>query len=175
MPLHFRDVNKASDRSREAIIAEAWDDYREVGYSDLRAIQEGLNERTDALQDEGNAAWTAYEDHDGLRFLKARSYAIGKLMTWIEEKGTPPKWKDLSENHREGILDSRNTRTRIASAILKVLNRRGDEPTSTNELLNEVDDIRGLSERTTYRYLHRELDDKPSSVDEWKDWARERV
>jgi hypothetical protein len=96
-------------------------------------------------------------------------------MTWIEEKGGPPKWRDLSESHREGILDSRNTRTRIASAILNVLNRRGDEPTSTNELLNEVDDIRGLSERTTYRYLHRELDDKPSSVDEWKDWARERV
>lgn len=86
---------------------------------------------------------------------------------------TPPD--ELSEEGKEQILTSPNTKTRIAQGILHVLDEEDKRPPNQTQLLNRVDELRSTKYRTSYRELRRYEDDPPTSVDVLEQWAREET
>lgn len=93
-PLTFRDIPE--DPSRPDLVREAWEDFRGMGYADLVAVQDALNDRRQAVEGERSAHYTETEQGKTIQVLRARSYAAGMLRQWIEENGTdPPEWSDL--------------------------------------------------------------------------------
>lgn len=111
---------------------EAWDDFHGMGYTDLRALSDRLSERARAAQQKWFEASSEVEIPDEelpegisgdmlepvmkqqyseeLRrlsrlnsYLWNRAKAAGALLRYIEEKGPPPKWEDLTEEEQEGV------------------------------------------------------------------------
>ena len=95
--------------------ADAWDQFRGMGYTDLQALHDRLKERSNSAGKKRRvlaAELTSGKDqtryieeieHPEIRFLSnarryfwQRSKAAGALARYIEEKGPPPKWSKLS-------------------------------------------------------------------------------
>jgi len=71
--------------------------------------------------------------------------------------------------------ETNNTLKEIAERILEAVEADKPTPDSPNKLLRRVDELRGLSERSTYRYLYENKSNRPETVKEWIQWAREEV
>ncbi|WP_251963218.1 hypothetical protein [Salinibacter ruber] len=102
--------------------AEAWDQFREMGYTDLQALHDRLKERANSARSKRNevsAKLTSGEDetqyveeieHPEIRFLSnastyfwQRAKAAGALARYIEEKGVPAKWEELAGDTQQRI------------------------------------------------------------------------
>ncbi|WP_162893025.1 hypothetical protein [Salinibacter ruber] len=111
---------------------DAWDQFRQMSYTDLQALSDRLNERSLAanqkwfelsgeveIPDEELANGVTSDMlepiqkqrfHDGLKhlsrintYLYNRAKAAAALVRYIEELGPPPAWEDLSESEKEAV------------------------------------------------------------------------
>lgn len=102
--------------------AEAWDQFREFGYSDLRELADRLKERAHkagqtcrqeaaratSSNGEPSAGYLSRIDDPVVRRISRvntyfwnRAKAAEALARYWEEKGPPPEWEDLSEAEQE--------------------------------------------------------------------------
>jgi len=169
-------------------------EYVERSFSELRALHEHAQESMSVYLKRLQAATEEESDVEKeeleqwwiqLCLIVARDHVIERLLTSATIHG-PQKWEESAGELLEGVKGSRNARSishyntgqDIAAKVLSILNNRppAEWPDTMRELLSEVDDLRGVKDRTTYRYLHDKMgDDKPENMIDWKKWAERTV
>ena len=173
--------------------ADLVDEYEECSLSDLRALHEHSQEsrrnywRRIQAAGRDNLDAPAEKIRDWWEHLcrvVVRAQAVDSLLTAATVFGPDGYTSEVRDG--EVVLESskmrqtstnKNTVQEIAAKVLKVLDREPAKwPDKTTDLLKRVDDLRGVKERTTYRYLHDKLgDEKPADMWAWQDWAEEQL
>lgn len=167
-------------------------DYQDTDISELRALQEQAEESSQiyfsilesAIEDGTDAPKELKKRWREFCQIVARKSVVQILLTSAAIHG-PQKYDEMIQDWEDPLasgpipasMKDHSVLQEIAAKILEVLGSSPSEwPSSMNDLLLRVDELRGVKERTTYRYLHDKMeDDKPQTMHDWKEWAEHTV
>lgn len=158
-----------------ATFAEAWEDFRNLSYTDLRELADRLENRAHEVRQvrreeaaratssngEGSTSYLSAIEDPVVRRLSSvntyfwnRSKAAKALARYWEEKGPPPKWDELSEEQKSNLPPRRYERR--LRACIKV----ASDDMGITEIAEQASKLLGVSRSTVRKTVKNHIEEQ---------------